>query len=112
MSLSHAELSRNVFPGFVMALINLPMSIGFAFLAGIPPVMMITASIVCAIIGHFLNASRYAVGGPNSATSILIAVAVTPFAPQMSDLYIGYGRSLTGDRWYRDILRAELRFRY
>jgi SulP family sulfate permease len=94
MSFSHAEISRNVFPGFVMALINLPMSIGFAFLAGIPPIMMITASIVCAIIGHFLNASRYAVGGPNSATSILIAVAVTPFAPQMGDLYVGYVASL------------------
>ncbi len=94
MPFSHAEISRNVFPGFVMALINLPMSIGFAFLAGIPPVMMINASIICAIIGHFLNASRYAVGGPNSATSILIAVAVTPFAPQMGDLYIGYVASL------------------
>jgi MFS superfamily sulfate permease-like transporter len=94
MLFSQTEISRNVFPGFVMALINLPMSIGFAFLAGIPPVMMIIASIVCAVIGHFLNASRYAVGGPNSATSILIAVAVTPFAPQMSDLYIGYVASL------------------
>jgi len=88
------ELSRNVFPGFVMALINLPMSIGFAFLAGVPPVMMIISSIVCAIVGHFLNASRYAVGGPNSATAILISVAVTPFAPQMGDLYVGYVASL------------------
>jgi len=88
------ELSSNLFPGFIMALINLPMSIGFAFLAGVPPAMMITASIVCAIIGYFLNASKYAVGGPNSATSILIAVAVTPFAPQMGDLYVGYVASL------------------
>ena len=89
-----SEFSRNIFPGFVMALINLPMSIGFAFLAGVPPVMMIIASIVCAVVGHFLNASRYAVGGPNSATAILISVAVTPFAPQMGDLYVGYVASL------------------
>jgi len=88
------EVSSNIFPGFVMALINLPMSIGFAFLAGVPPVMMIISSIVCAIIGYFLNASKYAVGGPNSATSILIAVAVTPFAPQMGDLYVGYVATL------------------
>ena len=89
-----SEISRNIFPGFVMALINLPMSIGFAFLAGVPPVMMIVSSIVCAIIGYYLNASKYAVGGPNSATSILIAVAVTPFAPQMGDLYVGYVATL------------------
>ena len=88
------EFSRNVFPGFVMAMINLPMSIGFAFLAGVPPVMMIISSIVCAVIGFFLNSSRYAVGGPNSATAILISVAVTPFAPQMGDLYVGYVASL------------------
>lgn len=28
------------------------------------------------------------------------------------DLYVGYGHALTGDRLYRDILRAELRFRF
>lgn len=28
------------------------------------------------------------------------------------DIYVGYGHSLTGDRWYRDVLRAELRFRF
>ena len=88
------EFSQNIMPGFVMALINLPMSIGFAFLAGIPPVMMIISSIVCAIVGHFLNSSKYAVGGPNSATAVLIAVAVTPFAPQMGHLYIGYVATL------------------
>ena len=25
------------------------------------------------------------------------------------DLYVGYGRCLTGDRWYEDIIRIELR---
>jgi hypothetical protein len=25
------------------------------------------------------------------------------------DLYIGYGRALTGHRWYQDIVRLELR---
>lgn len=28
---------------------------------------------------------------------------------ERADLYAGYGRSLTGDRWYRDIYRVELR---
>lgn len=28
------------------------------------------------------------------------------------DLYLGYGRSLTGDRWYNDILRADIRFKF
>lgn len=28
------------------------------------------------------------------------------------DLYAGYGRALTGERWYEDLARVELRFRY
>jgi hypothetical protein len=29
-----------------------------------------------------------------------------------SDLYVGYGRALTGDVWYKDILRVEFRVQY
>jgi hypothetical protein len=29
-----------------------------------------------------------------------------------SDIYLGYGRALTGDFWYKDMLRAELRLRF
>lgn len=29
-----------------------------------------------------------------------------------SDMYIGYGRSLTGDRWYQDVFRLEFRRRF
>jgi hypothetical protein len=28
------------------------------------------------------------------------------------DLYAGYGRPLTGDRWYENVLRFELRYRF
>ena len=29
-----------------------------------------------------------------------------------SDLYVGYGRALTGDVWYKDIVRAEYRLSF
>jgi hypothetical protein len=29
-----------------------------------------------------------------------------------SDLYVGYGRCVTGDRWYQDILRVEYRYHF
>jgi hypothetical protein len=28
------------------------------------------------------------------------------------DLYIGYGQALTGDRWYKEIVRVEYRFSF
>lgn len=40
--------------------------------------------------------------------------AATPGSPYptRSDLYVGYGRALTGEVWYRDLLRAEYRLFY
>ena len=29
-----------------------------------------------------------------------------------SDLYVGYGNALTGDRWYKDVFRIEYRIRF
>jgi hypothetical protein len=31
---------------------------------------------------------------------------------QIGDWYVGYGRCLTGDRWYRDVWRVEMRLRF
>ena len=36
-------------------------------------------------------------------------VAGQPY-PTRSDLYIGYGRALTGAVWYKDLLRLEYRY--
>ena len=37
---------------------------------------------------------------------------VGPANLSRSDLYIGYGRALTGDVWYKDILRVEYAWRF
>jgi hypothetical protein len=34
------------------------------------------------------------------------------FLPTRSDLYLGYGRALTGEVWYTDIVRVEYRMRF
>lgn len=75
--------------GAVSALTAFPLSIGFALLAGVPPAVMILASIYAAIFNAAL-AGRYGVGGPNNAVAILTGAALTPFAPVESDLYMGY----------------------
>ena len=43
-----------------------------------------------------------------SGTSILNLKAGVRFGP----LYLGYGRALTHDAWYKQILRVELRVTY
>jgi hypothetical protein len=38
--------------------------------------------------------------------------ATEPGVLGKADMYVGYGRALTGDVWYKDIFRAELRFHF
>jgi len=75
--------------GTVSALTAFPLSIGFALLAGVPPVVMILASIYSAIFNAAL-AGRYGVGGPNTAVAMLTGAALMPFAPAETSLYMGY----------------------
>ncbi|HEV3260668.1 MAG TPA: hypothetical protein VG013_27690 [Gemmataceae bacterium] len=37
---------------------------------------------------------------------------VRTYFNEHSDVYVGYGQALTGDRWYRDIARVEYRLRF
>jgi hypothetical protein len=39
-------------------------------------------------------------------------IGVRTYFGEWSDLYIGYGRALTGDRWYKDIVRVEYRINF
>jgi hypothetical protein len=38
--------------------------------------------------------------------------ATEPGVLSKVDIYAGYGRALTGDVWYKDIWRVELRYRF
>lgn len=85
----HERMGEVFVSGSVSALTAFPLSIGFALLAGVPPVIMILASIYSAIFNATL-AGRYGVGGPNTAVAMLTGAALMPFAPAETSLYMGY----------------------
>lgn len=82
-------LSKVVVSGAVSAITALPLSIGFALMAGVPPSVMVLASVYSGVFNALL-AGRYGVGGPNTAVAMLTGAALMPFAPPESDLYMGY----------------------
>jgi hypothetical protein len=43
-------------------------------------------------------------------TIVNAKIGIRTYWGQSQDVYVGWGRSLTGDRWYRDLLRVEYRF--
>jgi len=93
VSMSAKRFGSNVLEvfvsGTVSALTAFPLSIGFALLAGVPPAVMVLASVYSALFNAAL-AGRYGVGGPNTAVAMLTGAALMPFAPAESSLYMGY----------------------
>ena len=85
-----SHLGKAITPAIAVAIVSLPLSIGFAIIAGVPPEVMIVASIYAAIFNAVFATSKYGVGGPNTAVALLTGAAVAPFAPAESHLYMGY----------------------
>jgi len=84
------KIMDRIVPGFATAIVAFPLSIGLAVITGVPPEVMILASIYAAFFNVFFASSKYGVGGPNTAVALLTGVAIAPYAPPESNLYIGY----------------------
>jgi hypothetical protein len=65
-----------------------------------------------------LNVNGLTLPGDHGATNasgdtiINAKIGVRTYFGDAQDVYVGYGHSLTGDRWYKDILRVEYRLHF
>jgi hypothetical protein len=53
--------------------------------------------------------TTHGVEDSSGATIINAKIGVRTYFSNGSDFYVGYGQALTGDRWYREIVRVEYR---
>jgi SulP family sulfate permease len=60
-----------------MATLMIPQSLAFSFLAGLPAVMGVTASVVSLIIYSFMGSSKHLSLGPDALSSLLFGVAIS-----------------------------------
>jgi high affinity sulfate transporter 1 len=75
-----ADLPREVSSGLTLAALVIPLNIGYAQIAGLPPAMGLYAGIVPLVVFALFTASRSVVGGPGPATAALVAAALAGFA--------------------------------
>lgn len=83
----YAELTA----GLMMAVLVIPQSLGYATLAGLPPIMGLYASITPVLVYAWLGASSIASVGPVAVTAIMTASALSHYAlgsPQYIQLAI------------------------
>src|SRR4051794_28700701 len=73
-------LRRDLIAGVVLAAMLVPQGMGYAQLAGLPPVSGLYATLIPLVVYFLLGPSRILVVGPDSAVCPLVAAAIVPLA--------------------------------
>jgi len=81
-------LPKNIFSGFVVSLIALPLGLGLAIASEAPPISGIIAAVVGGCIVSILGGSNVTITGPGNGLVIVLLSAITTLGN--GDLYQGY----------------------
>ncbi|TMU55119.1 SulP family inorganic anion transporter [Flagellimonas algicola] len=82
------DLPKNLFSGFVVSLIALPLGLGLAIASDAPPISGIIAAIVGGTVVALLGGSNVTITGPGNGLVIVLLGAITTLGA--GDLYQGY----------------------
>ncbi len=82
------ELPQNIFAGFVVSLIALPLGLGLAVASEAPPLSGIIAAIAGGLVVSIFGGSHVTIAGPGNGLVIVLLGAITTLG--RGDLYQGY----------------------
>ncbi len=83
-----ANLPTDVVAGLVVGVLVIPQSLGYAVLAGLPPVYGLYAAIVPVIVYAWIGSSNVQAVGPVAITAIMTASALHAYADQGAEQYV------------------------
>ncbi|PCE66725.1 SulP family inorganic anion transporter [Sediminicola luteus] len=82
------DLPKNMFSGFVVSLIALPLGLGLALASGAPPISGIMAAIVGGVVMALLGGSHVTISGPGNGLVIVILATIMTLGG--GDMYQGF----------------------
>jgi len=82
-----SALPADLVAGIVVGVLVIPQSLGYAVLAGLPPVYGLYAAIVPVLVYAWLGSSNVQAVGPVAITAIMTASGLLPYAEQGSEQY-------------------------
>ena len=80
-ALRPADLNHDLVAGLVVAVISVPKSMAYAFLAGLPPQAGLYACLLPMLAYTVLGSSRHLVVGPVAVAALMVAAAIGQHAP-------------------------------
>ena len=81
-------LPADIIAGLVVGVLVIPQSLGYAVLAGLPPVYGLYAAIVPVAVYAWLGSSNVQAVGPAAVTAIMTASALHPYADKGAEQYV------------------------
>ncbi len=83
-----ATLPTDVIAGLVVGVLVIPQSLGYAVLAGLPPVYGLYAAIVPVLVYAWIGSSNVQAVGPVAITAIMTASALHAYADSSAEQYV------------------------
>jgi sulfate permease, SulP family len=83
-----SETPRNILAGLTLAAMNIPQSLGYARIAGMPVVTGLYTLLLPVVAFAILGSSRYLVVAADSATAAILAGSLSGLAPAASGRYV------------------------
>ncbi len=71
------DLPADLLAGLTVSVVNLPQSMAFALIAGVPPIYGLYTAIFLAFLGALFTSSRFLSVGPTNTQSLLVAAVVS-----------------------------------
>ena len=89
-----ADLPREVSAGITLAALMIPLNIGYAQVAGLPPAAGLYAAIIPLVVFALLASSRHLVTSPDASMATLVGAALVAFAAPGDPLRMQYALAL------------------
>ena len=89
-----ADVPREVSAGITLAALIIPLNIGYAQVAGLPPEVGLYAAIIPLIVFALFTSSRHVVGSPDASIAALVGAALLAFAAPGDPLRVQYAGAL------------------
>ena len=89
-----ADVPREVSAGVTLAALMIPLNIGYAQVAGLPPAAGLYAAIVPLVVFALLASSRHLVTSPDASMATLVGAALVSFAAPGDPLRMQYALAL------------------
>jgi sulfate permease, SulP family len=89
-----ADLPREVSAGITLAALMIPLNIGYAQVAGLPPVTGLYAAIIPLAVFALLASSRHLVTSPDASMAGLVGAALVAFAAPGDPMRLQYALAL------------------